>query len=110
MDNSASVCSVCHQPVLDSYYFCPNCGYNLKEKSAPVSVMMQIGLYALAIFLPPLGLWPGIKYMLKKNPQARWVGAVTIVLTVASTILTIWAIFALSSNYLNQMSTALYGL
>jgi hypothetical protein len=104
------VCSVCHQPILEQYYFCPNCGHSLKEKSMPVSFMMQIGLYALAIFLPPLGLWPGIKYAMKNNPQARWVGAITIILTLLSTVLTIWGIFYFSNSYLSQISGSLYGL
>lgn len=110
MEKTASICPNCHQPILESYYFCPNCGYNLKEKLMPVSAVMQIGLYALAIFLPPLGLWPGIKYAMKKNPQARWVGIITIILTLASTVLTIWGIFYFSNSYLSLISGSLYGL
>ena len=71
MDSVNNTCSVCHLPVLEEYYFCPNCGNNLKEKIVPISTIMQIGFYALAIFLPPLGFWPGIKYAMKKSPQAK---------------------------------------
>jgi hypothetical protein len=110
MDNIAGVCPVCHQPVTAEYYFCPNCGHNLKEKPMPVSALVQTGLYALAVFLPPLGLWPGIKYAMKKGPQAKRIGIIAIVLTLISTVITVWAILALFENYLNQMNGVLYGM
>lgn len=97
-----SICTTCHQPILPAYYFCPNCGANLKEKPTPVSLALQIGIYAVSIFLPPLGFWPGYKYFIKKYPPARRVGIIALVLTILSTILTIWAIFALFQIYLNS--------
>lgn len=108
MNNNNTVCPTCHQPILKKYYFCPNCGNNLKEKLLPISALTQIGFYALAIFLPPLGLWPGIKYVMKNNPHAKRVGAITIVLTLISSALTIWAIFALFNNYIGQLNEVLY--
>jgi hypothetical protein len=110
MDNITNICPVCHQTILAEYYFCPNCGNNLKEKPVKISILTQIGLYALAVFLPPLGLWPGITYMMKKNPQAKRIGLITIILTLISTILMIWAIFSVFSSYLSQMTGVLYGL
>ena len=107
MDTESLICPQCHQPVLTNYYFCPNCGNNLKEKPEPVSIPTQIGIYALSIFLPPLGLWPGIKYARKKYPPVKWVGIVAIILTVISTIVTVWSIFVLFQNYLNQFSSLL---
>lgn len=110
MDNIFNVCPVCHQTISAGYYFCPNCGNNLKGKLMTISVPAQIGLYALAVFLPPLGLWPGIKYVMGKSLQAKRVGIITIVLTLISTILMIWGIFALFGNYINEMQGALNGL
>jgi predicted amidophosphoribosyltransferase len=107
---SVAVCPVCHQSILATYYFCPNCGNNLKETPTAISPLVQAGLYALAIFLPPLGLWPGIKYVMKKNQQAKIVGAITIVLTLISTILTIWAILGFFNSYMAQMNEVLYGM
>lgn len=107
MDKITDVCPVCHQTVLVEYYFCPNCGNNLKEKPMAISALTQIGLYALAVFLPPLGLWPGLKYFMKNSPQAKRVGMITIVLTLISTVLTIWAIFNLFNSYLGEINGAL---
>jgi hypothetical protein len=105
MNNAQLICPSCHQPVLAEYYFCPNCGYNLREKEKPVSIMMQVGLYALAVFLPPLGFVPGAKYVMRKFPQARRVGWITILLTTISTILTIWAIFFFLNKYLGEIGS-----
>jgi len=107
MENSLPRCSVCHQEILETYYFCPNCGNNLKEAIAPVSVITQISLYILAILLPPLGLWPGIKYLMKKNRQAKTIGTVVIVLTIISIIVVTWAIFGLFNDYINQLNEVL---
>lgn len=51
----------------------------------------QIGLYLLSFFLPPLGLFPGIKYLRRGDEHARHVGLVAIFLTILSTVLTLWA-------------------
>jgi len=104
MPNETLICPECHQPILPAYYFCPNCGHNLKEKPTPVSIPLQIGIYALCLLLPPFGYWPGVKYVIKKYPPMRRVGIIAIVLTTISTALTIWAIFALFQNYLNTFN------
>jgi predicted nucleic acid-binding Zn ribbon protein len=108
MNNEEGICPVCHQAVLSDYYFCPNCGHNLKEKPVEITTMIQIGLYALAIFLPPLGLWPGIKYLMKKDPEAKKIGGIVVILTLISTFLTIWWIFKLLGNYLEIINGMLY--
>jgi uncharacterized membrane protein YqaE (UPF0057 family) len=93
---------------LTEFYFCPNCGNNLRERPKPISILTQIGLYILAIFLPPLGLWPGIKYLAKKGKQAKWVGSITIVLTLISSVIVTWSIFNLFNSYLSQLEGVLY--
>ena len=105
MDYLSGTCPVCHQAILPEYYFCPNCGTSLKEKVKEISVLTKIGLYALAIFLPPFGFYPGIKYLMKKDQKTKQLGFVIVVLTAISCILTIWSIFSIFSNYLNQLNT-----
>jgi hypothetical protein len=109
-NNNLFVCSVCHQSILPEYYFCPNCGNSLKEKPIPISIITQTGLYALSIFLPPFGLWPGIKYITKKSPQAKQVGTIILILTLISTVLTIWATFTIFQSYINQLNEVMNGL
>jgi uncharacterized OB-fold protein len=100
MDNIPLVCPVCHQSVVPEWYFCPNCGKELKAKLVRVSAATQIGIYALSVFLPPLGLWPGIKYLGKKGREAKIVGAIAIVLTIISSVVTTWLTFRYLQSYL----------
>ncbi len=68
-----------------------------------ISIGSQIGIYLLSIFLPPLGLIPGIKYLFQQNRKAKVVGTIAIVLTLISTIITV----QLSFGIMNQFNTAL---
>ena len=97
-------CPVCHQRILPEYYFCPNCGNNLREKAKEITIATQVGLYMLAIFLPPLGLWPGIKYLNKEDIKAKKIGGITTALTLFSTVVTIWWTFKLVGNYLDMVN------
>lgn len=85
-----SQCKYCNFIVLNNYYFCPNCGKKLHEPPLSTSIGKQIGIYTLSILLPPLGLWPGIKYVFQKDEKTKLVGIVAIILTIISTIVTIW--------------------
>jgi hypothetical protein len=102
MDLNSAVCPACHQLVQPEWYFCPNCGKDLKPKPVNVSAWAQIGVYALSVFLPPLGLWPGIKYLQKPGPQAKIVGWVAIILTIVSTVLTFWFTIHYLQNSINS--------
>ena len=97
-------CRYCGFSVLGDYYFCPNCGKKLKEPPVSVSIGRQIYIYALSLILPPLGLWPGIKYLRQDNPIAKRIGIIAIVLTIISTILTIWLSIGLLGNISGQLS------
>jgi hypothetical protein len=83
-----TTCKFCGQTVYTNYYFCPYCGKKLIEP--PITAIKEIGVYLLSVFLPPLGLWPGIKYLLQKNSRAKRVGTIAIVLTILSTVVTLW--------------------
>lgn len=80
-------CKYCGYPISANFFFCPNCGKKLHEP--PITIARQIGLYALSVFLPPLGLWPGIKYLQQKDPKAKIVGSIAIILTIVSILITI---------------------
>ena len=108
MNNEEGICPVCHGAVLADYYFCPNCGNNLKEAPAEITPTIQLGLYALAIFLPPLGFWPGIKYLMKKDPEAKKLGGIVVLITLISTILTTWWIFKLLGDYVEILNGLMY--
>lgn len=83
-------CTVCHFPIADTFYFCPNCGKKIHEPPPSTTLMKQLSIYALSIFLPPLGLWPGIRYVRQPDQKTRMVGMIAIFLTIVSTIVTVW--------------------
>lgn len=105
MDNP--ICPKCQLPVLANFYFCPNCGKNLRPKPLSISIGKQIGIYLLSFFLPPLGLVPGIKYLLQKSGKAKVVGFVAIILTVVSIIITINLTLGLVNQLRNQLNSQL---
>lgn len=83
-------CPSCHIPVLESWYFCQNCAKKLRTKPASTTIAAQIGIYALSIFLPPLGLWPGLTYLFQKENKAKIIGVIALVLTIIATIVTVY--------------------
>ncbi len=94
-------CSACNFPLTETFSFCPNCGKKIKDPPVSISLATQIGIYLLSILLPPLGLWPGIKYIVKHDQKAQTIGMIAILLTIVSTIFTLWVTFA-AFNQLNQ--------
>jgi hypothetical protein len=103
MDSEQKLCPVCHFPIIDSYYYCPNCGKNLKPVPVSTSALKQIGIYALSIFLPPLGLWPGIKYLRQGGKTAKTIGIVAIILTAISIGVSVW----LLAGWVNQINKSI---
>ena len=82
-------CPACKLPIFESYLFCPNCGVNLKEAGAP-TLGKQISVYLVSILLPPLGLFPAIRYIRRDDSISKRVGFVALILTIISTAVTIW--------------------
>jgi hypothetical protein len=114
-----NICSVCHQPILPQYYFCPNCG--AKINSAPLSTtpLTQARIYAFSIILPMICFifvtkWPGVKYFKSNDPKAKQIGQIAWVLVIVSTILTIFLVYTwtqqLIQSQINSINTDFGGL
>ena len=93
--NSQVICEVCHQPILPTYYFCPNCGVKLKSAPLSVKIADQIKLYLFSIVLPFLGFllagkWEGFKYLRSKDEKTKNIGIIACILIAISTIALIW--------------------
>src|SRR5258708_3542812 len=106
---TSTTCPACGKPVPPEFSFCPNCGKQLKDKSLSTTILMQAWLYFMSVFLPPLGLWPGIKYFKSNDPKTQQIGMIVIVLTVLSTIITIWLSFKLVGVYTDAIYQATSG-
>ncbi len=96
-------CKYCKAPTNDSFYFCPNCGKKLKEPPYKFSWGKTIVIILESIFLPPLGIIPGIRHLLKNDTKAQAIGLLALGLTFISTgiaiIYSINLINSLQQNY-----------
>lgn len=101
--NFNQVCPNCHAPLVSTGSFCPNCGKSLSLKTTPITLSKQITVYLISFFLPPFGLWPGIKYLKQDDLKAKRTGLIAILLTVISLVLTV----SLSIGFINKFEELL---
>ena len=104
MENAS--CHFCQFKTQSGWFFCPNCGKELKEKVLVVSVSKQILIYSVSFFLAPLGLGWGIKYVRSKDKKIRNIGIISIALTILAIILMI----GVTMNFINQYSNLINGV
>ncbi len=100
-------CPSCHQPVLPTYYFCPNCGANLRPAPLKTDTISQIELYLFSIVLPMIaflavGKWQGLKYLKSKDPKEKQIGMIAWALMIISTIIVIWYTVVWTQNYIQE--------
>jgi hypothetical protein len=95
LNTSPAICPTCHQSVLPSYYFCPNCGTKLNTPPLSTSIGAQIGLYAFSAVLPvicylAITKWQGYKYSRSKDSKTRNIGLIAWVILIVSSVVTFW--------------------
>lgn len=71
------------------------------------TVGRQIFIYLLSFLLPPLGLWPAIKYLKQKDEKSRMIGFIAIILTIISTVITIWFSMGFIDTFNQQLNQQL---
>ncbi|MEI6191363.1 MAG: zinc-ribbon domain-containing protein [bacterium] len=116
---NSGVCQVCHQPILPTYYFCPNCGAKLISAPLSTSVATQIGIYLFSIILPSILFlfitrWPGLKYFKSNDKKTKLIGEVALTLLILSTIFTFYFAYVWTQGAIqelnNTLNTSLNGL
>lgn len=83
------ICPVCHNQILASSFFCPNCGKKLKDPPPGVDIWSQLKLFFISIFLVPLGYLKAVKYLRQPDLKSKEIGTAAIVLTTISLIVSI---------------------
>jgi hypothetical protein len=101
------ICHGCKQPILPQDYFCPNCGRKIKDKPQSTTILRQIFVYLISFFLPPVGLWPAVKYLRQKDNKSKMIGLVAIILTVISFAISIWLYFGFIDTVNKQLNQQL---
>lgn len=89
------ICSVCHIPLLPTYYFCPNCGKQIHEPPLPTGFGAQLSLYLFSILLPLIAFlfvtrWKGFKYLSQESKQAKIIGLIATTLLFGTTFFSFW--------------------
>lgn len=109
MENSTT-CPVCHTAVRPTDFFCFNCGKNLKPK--PLTLDKQILLFLGSLFLPPLGIIWGARFLKESDQKSKITGIIAIILTfislVVTTILLVNTINAVNKELNRQLQQSLY--
>ncbi len=105
-----SVCPVCHRSALPEYYFCPNCGKNLKPVPLSTTVLKQLGLYIGSVVLMPLGLIWGLRYLKESTLKAKLIGWACIVITIVSFVIISVVLFNTIREVNEQVNQQLNGL
>ena len=99
----SNICSVCHQPILPQYYFCPNCGTKIIEAPLSTTIQTQVGIYAFSIILPMICFifvtkWPGMKYFKSNDAKAKQIGKIAWGLLILSTLVVIYFAYVWTQN------------
>lgn len=100
-------CKKCGNQILETYYFCPNCGKKLKEPPFKFSIKQSLYIILLSTILPPFGIFPSIKYILAPSAKAKIVGLLGLLLNIL--ILSLATIYLYntvtkSMNEINQLT------
>src|SRR4030042_1856770 len=104
---SQTTCAYCKANISLSDYFCPNCGKKLKEKPLSTTFLKQLLIYSVSFFLPPLGIWPAIKYLRQSDEKSKKIGFVALGLTIISIAITSWLTISLVNSFNQQIGSQL---
>lgn len=99
------ICPHCGAPIVPEDYFCPQCGKKLKDKPPSTSVLAQIGVYLLSIFLPPFGLWPAVKYLRQSDEKSKRIGIAAVLLTALSLVVTVYLTIGIAGSINNTINS-----
>jgi uncharacterized membrane protein YqaE (UPF0057 family) len=100
-DQPGLFCQSCGAAVQADANFCPVCGKRLKVDTGFVK---KIIIYSVSLFLPPFGLWYAIKYLKQGDYESRKIGIISIILTVISTLATIWLSVGIINSLMQSFS------
>ncbi|MBI4066452.1 hypothetical protein HY411_01930 [Candidatus Gottesmanbacteria bacterium] len=108
--DETSLCPACHVAVRPTDYFCFNCGKNLLAVPPGTTPVDQIKLYLGSIFLAPMGIVWGLRYLRVENDKSKIVGVVAMVLTAITIIIAVQYTVALVNILNSQVGKQFQGI
>jgi len=100
-------CPYCRGNVSLLDYYCPVCGKNLKDKPQTATFAKQLSIYLISAFLPPLGIWPAVKYLRQPDEKSKKIGLIALLLTLISIVVTSWLTISLINSLNQQLGSQL---
>ena len=110
------VCPKCKAAVSDTFFFCPVCGKQLRDRPLATSFGKQLSLYFVSLFFPPFGLWSAFRYLTQKGVGSTIIGLIATCLTIGALVAVTYEVLLLKDlmdqvlpllNTFNQMSGGL---
>lgn len=95
-------CPACKTSVEITYYFCPSCGKQLRDRPLSTSFWQQLKVYIVSFLFPPFGLWSAFRYLTQKGIGTKIIGAIATSLTVIAIIIVTYEILTFS-DIINQI-------
>ena len=108
--DETTVCPACHVAVRPMDYFCFNCGKNLHAAPPGTAPADQIKLYLGSVFLAPMGIVWGLRYLREENRKSKIVGIVAMTLSVVTILIVVQYIVALVNTVNSQVGQQLQGI
>jgi len=104
------VCSACHVAVRPTDYFCFNCGKNLHAAPPGTAPADQVKLYLGSVFLAPMGIFWGLRYLRQESQKSKIVGIAAMVLSVVTILIVVQYAVALVNSINGQVGQQLQGI
>ena len=105
MDAQSLICPTCGSILAPDDMFCSHCGAQVVKKVATIGLGKQIYIYFVSLFLPPFGLVWTWKFFRTGNAQMKRVGWIALILTIVSTIFTIWITIGFFQGLQSQINS-----
>jgi len=100
-------CKHCSEVISQNDFFCPSCGKKIKSKPLSMNILPLIWLFILSAVFPPFGLKLTIRHIKDSNKNIRLVGWISLIVTIAVIILSIFYTVSFVQNINQQINSQL---
>lgn len=100
-------CPKCGSEIPEESFFCLRCGKKIKEPPVSVSIPKQVLMYAVSVFLPPLGLIWFMRYWRQPDRKAKNIAIVILLLTIIACALALWFTVQFTNDLANSLNSSL---
>lgn len=103
-------CKKCGGDISENDYFCPHCGFKIKNPPFNTSTTTQIKAYLVSVFFPPLGLWYAYRYFKNNDAKSKKIAIAVLVLNILFFVITVWVMGTVFEYLNNQAQIQLQSL